>query len=155
RTCSIDLTLCATCGDAVPNRWYCSDCGANLAHPPQRCPEKGGPSARALPVKRSGEVHLPPPALAGLRSRAPAEEAPPTGSTPECEFVAYLTLSQAAKLIPGRRPGKAASLKTVWRYCTRGIRNGIRLQSKMVGGHRCTTRGWVEEFIDALTTAGD
>jgi hypothetical protein len=65
----------------------------------------------------------------------------------------YITLAEAARLIPGRRPGKAASINTVWRYCTRGLRDGIRLRSKMVGGHRCTTPEWVEEFIEELTHA--
>ena len=62
----------------------------------------------------------------------------------------YLTLTEAAKLVPGRKPGKGVSEGTVWRWCMRGIRNGIRLRSAMVGGHRCTTRQWLREFIEAL-----
>lgn len=62
----------------------------------------------------------------------------------------YITLTQAAKLVPGRKPGKGVSEETVWRWCLRGVRNGIRLKSEMVGGHRCTTRQWLQEFIEAL-----
>ena len=63
----------------------------------------------------------------------------------------YLTLTEAARLIPGRRPGKRVSLGTVWRWCTQGLRNGIRLQSVLAGGQRCTTRRWLQDFIEAMS----
>lgn len=66
----------------------------------------------------------------------------------------YLTLTEVAKFIPGRRPGKRVSLGTIWRWCTQGLRKGIRLKSVLAGGQRCTTRQWVQEFIDAMTQEG-
>jgi Protein of unknown function (DUF1580) len=65
----------------------------------------------------------------------------------------YLTLAEAAKLIPGRHAGQRVSIPTMWRWCVRGVHNGIRLQSVLVGGRRCTTRRWVQNFIDAMTRA--
>jgi hypothetical protein len=62
----------------------------------------------------------------------------------------YITLAQAAKLIPGRC-GDRISLKSLHRWCRKGLRNGVLLRSEMVGGRRCTTRGWLEEFFEALT----
>jgi hypothetical protein len=63
----------------------------------------------------------------------------------------FLTLTEATKLIPGRRPGKRVSLPTIWRWCKHGLRHGIRLQSIMVGGQRCTTRQWLQDFIAAIS----
>lgn len=58
-----------------------------------------------------------------------------------------LSISQAAKLIPGR-----PCLETIWRWRTKGVR-GHRLECVCVGGRRFfTTRAAIEEFI-ALTTA--
>jgi hypothetical protein len=71
----------------------------------------------------------------------------------ETDTQAYLSLTEAAKSIPGRRPGKRASLGTIWRWCNRGLRNGIRLKSVLVGGHRCTTRQWLNEFIEVMSQA--
>jgi len=62
----------------------------------------------------------------------------------------YLTLIEAANRIPGRRYGKRISVGTVWRWCKRGVRGGIRLRSVLVGGQRCTTEQWLKEFIEAM-----
>ena len=67
----------------------------------------------------------------------------------------YLTLTEAAKLIPGRQPGKRMSVGTIWRWCRRGVRNGIRLKSVLIGQQRYTTREWLQEFIDSLTQAAE
>ena len=67
----------------------------------------------------------------------------------------YLTLTEAAKLIPGRVPGKRMAVGTVWRWCRRGVRNGIRLKSVLIGQQRYTTREWLQEFIDAVTQAAE
>ena len=45
------------------------------------------------------------------------------------------------------------SVETVWRWCRRGVRHGVRLRSVVVGGRRLTTRRWLQEFIQALTQA--
>jgi len=62
----------------------------------------------------------------------------------------FLTLTEATKLIPGRKAGERVSVGTVWRWCIRGIRNGIKLKSVMIGGQRCTTRLWLQDFIEAI-----
>ena len=67
----------------------------------------------------------------------------------------YLTLTEAAKLIPGRRPGKRISVGTLWRWCNRGVQNGMRLRSVLIGQQRYTTREWLQEFIDAVTQAAE
>jgi hypothetical protein len=66
-----------------------------------------------------------------------------------------LTLTQAAALLPGRRPGKRIYLNTVRRWCRKGLHNGIRLKSVLVGGQRLTTRRWLQEFIEARTQAAE
>src|SRR4051794_33966776 len=63
-----------------------------------------------------------------------------------------LSLGQAAKLLPGRQPGKPIAVVTISRWCLRGLR-GNRLRSVMVGGSRYTTRKWVAEFIQAVNSA--
>jgi hypothetical protein len=62
-----------------------------------------------------------------------------------------LTLGQAAKLLPGRQPGKPIAVVTVSRWCLRGLR-GTRLRSVMVGGRRCTTKKWIKEFIQNVNS---
>ena len=63
-----------------------------------------------------------------------------------------LTLSQAAKLVPGR-----PHASTIWRWCRRGVlsRNGerIRLQHIRMGGKIFTKEIWVEEFGHKLAEA--
>src|SRR4051794_15087332 len=54
-----------------------------------------------------------------------------------------LSLGQAAKLLPGRQPGKPIAVVTISRWCLRGLR-GNRLRSVMVGGSRYTTRKWCD-----------
>lgn len=62
----------------------------------------------------------------------------------------FLTLTEAAKLIPGRKEGERVSVGTVWRWRLRGLRNGIKLKSVLIGGQRCTTRQWLQDFIEAI-----
>jgi hypothetical protein len=66
-----------------------------------------------------------------------------------------LTLTQAARLLPGRIPGRRLNVCTVWRWCMRGLRNGTRLRSVLVGGQRLTTRTWLQEFIEASTAEAE
>jgi hypothetical protein len=65
----------------------------------------------------------------------------------------YLSLGQVTRLIPGRCD-KRISLKTVHRWCSRGLGGGIRLRSVKIGGKRCTTLKWLREFIDASNRGG-
>ena len=65
-----------------------------------------------------------------------------------------LTLTEAAALLPGRKPGKRLYVNTVWRWCVKGLR-GVRLRSVLVGGQRLTTRRWLREFLQAMNEARD
>ena len=58
-------------------------------------------------------------------------------------------MTEAAALLPGRKPGKRLYVNTVWRWCMKGLRNGVRLRSVLIGGQRLTTRRWLQEFIQA------
>lgn len=65
----------------------------------------------------------------------------------------YLTLAQAAELLPIKR-----SACTLWRWCVRGIyvrrvNQIIRLQHAYIGRRLMTTEAWLDEFIDQLTLA--
>lgn len=71
------------------------------------------------------------------------------------DVTAYITLTEATKVIPSRRSGKKISVQTVWRWCMRGVRSGIRLRSVMIGGQRCTTLQWIEEFIKMVSEAAE
>jgi len=62
-----------------------------------------------------------------------------------------LTMTEAAALLPGRKPGKRLYVNTVWRWCVKGLRNGVRLRSVLIGGQRLTTRRWLQEFIQAMS----
>src|SRR5262249_5272600 len=64
-----------------------------------------------------------------------------------------LTMTEAAVLLPGRKPGKRLYVNTVWRWCMKGLRNGVRLRSVLIGGQRLTTRRWLQEFIQAMSEA--
>ena len=63
-----------------------------------------------------------------------------------------LTMTDAAALLPGRKPGKRLYVNTVWRWCRKGLR-GVRLRSVLIGGQRLTTRRWLQEFIQAMSEA--
>jgi hypothetical protein len=64
----------------------------------------------------------------------------------------YITLTEAAKIAPGR-----PSANCIWRWCRRGVlaRGGerIRLQHARVGGMIYTTAAWLEEFGRRLAEA--
>ena len=64
----------------------------------------------------------------------------------------YLTLSQAAGLVPGR-----PHFATLWRWCRKGVvaRNSerVKLRHVRMGGRLLTTRQWLDEFGLALAAA--
>jgi len=64
-----------------------------------------------------------------------------------------VTLTEATRFIPGRRPGKRISVNTLHRWCSRGIR-GRKLRSQLIGGHRMTTQTWLAEFLAAINAVG-
>ena len=63
-----------------------------------------------------------------------------------------VTLEEAAQLAPGIRPGKCASVAALRRWAKRGMR-GIRLDTIIAGGRRCTSREAVQRFFELLTEA--
>ena len=67
-----------------------------------------------------------------------------------------LSLSQAAKLawLPIRRGGRRPCVATLWRWCLQGS-HGIRLESIVAGGVRCTTEAALRRFFDRLTEAAE
>ena len=65
----------------------------------------------------------------------------------------YLTLSQAAKQLPGR-----PAAGTLWRWCRRGIQvrhsdARVRLQHVRIGGRLYTTVDWLADFGRQLAEA--
>lgn len=60
----------------------------------------------------------------------------------------YLSLSQAAKTLPGR-----PHVSTLHRWRLNGVR-GVKLQTCLVGGRRYTKPEWLADFIDATSQAG-
>jgi len=56
----------------------------------------------------------------------------------------YLTLSQAAALLPGK-----PHISTMHRWRLRGVR-GVKLRTQLIGGRRYTKPQWLDEFFEAL-----
>jgi hypothetical protein len=61
-----------------------------------------------------------------------------------------IPLAQAIRLIPSSRPGKRLHIKTLYRWISPGVR-GVQLEVKKAGHAICTTRRWLQEFMDQLT----
>ena len=66
-----------------------------------------------------------------------------------------LTLPQAAKELPGREGRRGINVSTVWRWCKRGVQNGVRLESVVVGRTRFTSRQALQRFIEKSTAVAD
>jgi hypothetical protein len=60
-----------------------------------------------------------------------------------------LTMADVRRLLGRRRNGKLINPATLWRWYHRGLR-GVVLHTRLEGGARLTTRGWLEEFFAAL-----
>ena len=66
-----------------------------------------------------------------------------------------LTLSEAAKALPSRGGSrKGVHAITLWRWSKRGIR-GVRLETLLVGGVRCTSREALARFFERTTAAAE
>jgi hypothetical protein len=63
----------------------------------------------------------------------------------------YVPLKQAAELLPRRRAGKKTHVATLYRWTEYGCR-GVKLKYIMIGCTRCTTREWLADFCQALTS---
>ena len=48
-----------------------------------------------------------------------------------------------------RTHGKKISLDTLYRWCQKGLKNGVRLEAVKIGSRWYTTRKWVQDFIRA------
>jgi Protein of unknown function (DUF1580) len=60
-----------------------------------------------------------------------------------------ISFNEAAKFLPdGRRPG----FSTWWRWSTKGI-HGVKLETLLVGGRRCTSADAVARFFERTTAA--
>ena len=62
---------------------------------------------------------------------------------------ALLTFSEASKALPGR-----PHVSTLHRWRLRGVR-GIKLETCMVGGRRCTSHQAIERFAARTTAVAD
>jgi enoyl-[acyl-carrier-protein] reductase (NADH) len=65
-----------------------------------------------------------------------------------------ITLQEAAEIAPGYRPSQHASIEAVRRWARTGMR-GIRLETIVAGGRRCTSAEAVQRFFERLTHARD
>ena len=60
-----------------------------------------------------------------------------------------LSLAQATKVIPGN-----PSYPSVYRWAVKG-RNGVRLETIVIGDKRYTTRAAIQSFFEAVTASRD
>jgi hypothetical protein len=67
-----------------------------------------------------------------------------------------LSLTEATKLtwLPIRRNGRRPCLSTIWRWAMVGVR-GIRLETLVCGGVRCTSEAALKRFFAQLTIAAE
>ena len=63
-----------------------------------------------------------------------------------------LPLTEAARLLPRNRRGKAISIQTLRRWANRGIR-GERLMLTFVGGRACVSREALSDFLSRSNEA--
>ncbi len=62
--------------------------------------------------------------------------------------------ADATKHLPRRRAGKKPNIATIYRWMQIGVR-GIRLESIMIGGTRCTSLEALQRFFDTLTAQAE
>lgn len=67
------------------------------------------------------------------------------GTLPDSDF---FPLSEAARYFP-RPGGQKVSVKTLYRWASRGMRKG-KLRTIKLGQQLCTCEDWVQVFISAL-----
>ena len=65
-----------------------------------------------------------------------------------------VSLSDAAKLLPGRRQSKRPHISCIYRWTVNGC-SGVVLESIQVGGTRCTSHEALARFMSRLTAAVD
>jgi hypothetical protein len=67
-----------------------------------------------------------------------------------------MTLPTACQWL-GQRTGRVPATSTMWRWCLKGVRGGVRLESFRVGGTTYVTPAMIQRFIEATsaTTPAD
>jgi len=65
-----------------------------------------------------------------------------------------VTLNKATEYVPKRGRPKKVHVSTIYRWALPGIR-GVRLETIMVGGTRCTSVEALLRFFERLTAATD
>jgi hypothetical protein len=73
------------------------------------------------------------------------------GECPVDRLPEFIPLAELPKHLPPGRNGKRLHKSVPFRWATNGLR-GVRLPFVQVGGRRCTTLPWVNEFFVQLTT---
>ena len=68
----------------------------------------------------------------------------------DAENESLLSLTEAAKNLPGRRQGKRPHVSCIYRWTVSGCR-GVVLESIQIGGTRCTSREALARFFAKLT----
>jgi hypothetical protein len=66
----------------------------------------------------------------------------------KCDPKDLLTMRRAAELMPRLRKDRPVTAATVWRWATYGLQ-GVRLETIVIGGVRCTSRAALQEFCEA------
>lgn len=61
----------------------------------------------------------------------------------------FLTLAEAARLLPKRRAGKSISAQSLWRWCAQGFQ-GVRLEHLRIGRNIYVTRAALIKFGEAI-----
>jgi hypothetical protein len=79
----------------------------------------------------------------------PPNPPPPSQAGPAAGTSRYLSLSQAARTLPGH-----THPSTLWRWINKGVA-GVRLRAVRIGRRVFTTQTWIEDFIQSCTAAGE
>jgi len=63
-----------------------------------------------------------------------------------------MTLPAACQWL-GQRTGRVPATSTMWRWCLKGVRGGVRLESFRVGGTTYVTPAMIQRFIEATSSS--
>jgi hypothetical protein len=63
-----------------------------------------------------------------------------------------MTLPTACQWL-GQLTGRVPATSTMWRWCLKGVRGGIRLESFRVGGTTYVTPAMIQRFIEATSSS--
>jgi hypothetical protein len=60
-----------------------------------------------------------------------------------------VSINVARGWLPRASNGRKISLDTLYRWCQKGLKNGVRMEAVKIGSRWYTTRKWVQDFIRA------